>query len=348
MRFAKPFVVSLLLFTLVFGAQAQEDGGFTSTVNWLYSACEDRMVVDFSGTMELGYDLYFQAFDAFGGLGEAITGLRRISVNGDYSVSQVIYWLNGQTRPLNTPISVVIRIGRENDPDSTLFQEPSDDTLGACEEPGSSLVEGTDISAAPALVSSSGVFTPNGSMLNPIYSRPNEPIVQIGARPSEVIVPGRTADPGLIFAECADVEGADPGILYDTDVIRVFWSWYAKTAAQVQDHIAKAQYAITLHALTIPNVEVSEVKQIPGSLNWWVFYTVNFGDKWEPGIYDINFAISWTGAISDGYEEFGPGTENERLGSRCQFLIQQNPYGVAVLHEQPAMPLKTYPGFPQE
>ena len=120
MRFAKPFVVSLLLFTLVFGAQAQEDGGFTSTVNWLYSACEDRMVVDFSGTMELGYDLYFQAFDAFGGLGEAITGLRRISVNGDYSVSQVIYWLNGQTRPLNTPISVVIRIGRENDPDKYL------------------------------------------------------------------------------------------------------------------------------------------------------------------------------------------------------------------------------------
>ena len=162
-----------------------------------------------------------------------------VSVNEDYSVSQVIYWLDGATRALNTPISVVIRIARENDPDSTLFQEPSDDTLGECEAPGSTLVEGIDVSALPQLVSSSGVFTPSGSMLNPVYSRPVEPIVQIGARPSATIETGRAADPGLIFAECANVAGADPGILYDTDEIRVFWSWYRqdrRTGAAPHQH----------------------------------------------------------------------------------------------------------------
>ena len=293
--------------------------------------------------METGYDLYYQAFDTYGGLGNAITGLRQVGVEGDYAVSQVVYWLEGATRTLGTPISVVIRIGRENDPDSTIFQAPSDDLLGECAAPASTLVEGIDVSAASQLVSSSGVFTPDGSMLNPVYSRPVEPIVQIGARPSESVVPGRTANPGLIFAECADVEGADPGILYDTDSIRVFWSWFAKTAEQVQHHINTAQYSISLHGLPIPNVEVSEVKQIPGSLNWWVFYTVNFGDKWEPGVYEIGFSVGWSEAITDGYENFGPGTENERMGSRCQFVIQTNPHGVEVLHEQPAMPLKTYP-----
>lgn len=346
MRLAKFFVVMLLAIVFVFSAQAQDETQFSSTVNWFYSACEDRMVIDLSGIMELGYDVYYQAFDQFGGLGAAITGLRRISVNEDYSVSQVIYWLDGATRALNTPISVVIRIARENDPDSTLFQEPSDDTLGECEEPGSTLVEGSDVSALPQLVSSSGVFTPNGSMLNPVFSQPVEPIVQIGARPSASLTPDRVADPGLIFAECADVDGADPGILYDTDEIRVFWSWYAKTAQQVQDHINTAQYSVTLNSLDIP-AETSEIKQIPGSLNWWVFYTANFGGKWEPGIYDIGFALGWSQAISDGYEDFGPGTANERLGSRCRFIVQQNPQGIAVLHEQPAMPLKTYPGFPQ-
>lgn len=346
MRLAKSIVVVLLAIGLVCGAQAQDETQFTSTVNWFYSACEDRMVIDLSGTMEPGYDLYYQAFDQFGGLGAAITGLRRVSVDGDYSVSQVIYWLEGATRALNTPISVVIRIGRENDPESTLFQEPSDDVLGTCEEPGSALVEGVDVSALPQLVSSSGVFTPNGTMLNPVYSRPVEPIVQIGARPSADITPGRTADPGLIFAECANVDGADPGILYDTDEIRVFWSWFAKTAEQVQDHINTAQYTVTLNSLDIP-AETSEIKQIPGSLNWWVFYTANFGAKWEAGVYDIGLAVGWSEAISDGYEDFGPGTANERLGGRCRFRIQQNPYGVAVLHEQPAMPLKTYSGFPQ-
>ena len=347
MRLAKSIVIALLAITVALGGHAQDDTQYTSTVNWFYSACEDRMVIDFNGTMELGYDLYYQAFDQLGGLGQAITGLRRISVNEDYAVSQVIHWLDGATRALGTPISVVIRIARENDPESTLFQEPSDDTLDACEEPGSTLVEGDDVADLPQLVSSSGVFTPNGSMLNPVFSQPVQPIVQIGARPSPVVPPGRTADPGLIFAECADVDGADPGILYDTDEIRVFWSWYAQTAEQVQDHINTAQYSATLNSLSIP-AEISEIKQIPGSLDWWVFYTANFGGKWEPGVYDIGFAVGWSQAISDGYEEFGPGTANERLGSRCRFRIQQNPYGIEVLHEQPAMPLKTYPGFPQK
>lgn len=338
------FLTLFLLFTMVFAGQAQDDSGFSSTVNWFYSACDDRMVIDFQGKMQLGYDLYYQAFDLFGGLGEALTGLRRISVNGDYSVSQEIYWLNGETRALGTPISVTIRIGRENDPDSTLFQQPSDDYLGECEEPGSTLVAGSDVSEEGGeLVSSSGVFAPDGGLLNPIYSLPEEPIVQIGARPAPSTAPGRTANPGLIFAECADTEGADPGILYDTDPIVVFWSWYAKTAAQVQDHLKNAQYSIRLKNQTFPVVQVSEIKQVPGSINWWVFYSVNLGDKWEPGSYGIEFAVGWAEAITDGYEDFGPGTENERLDSGCTFVIQRNPYGIAVLHEQPAIPLKTYP-----
>ena len=158
MRRLTYFLSLFLLLTTIVAGQAQDDSGFSSTVNWFYSACEDRMVIDFHGNLEPGYDLYYQAFDLFGGLGEALTGLRRISVNGEYSVSQVIYWLNGETRALGTPISVTIRIARDNDPESTLFQQPSDDYLGACDEPGSTLVEGTDMTGGGEIVSSSGVF----------------------------------------------------------------------------------------------------------------------------------------------------------------------------------------------
>ena len=339
-----PILLSaLLILAAAFVGAAQDDGGFTSTVNWFYSACEDRMVIDFQGKMQLGYDLYFQAFDRYGGLGEPITALRRVSVNGDYAVSQVIYWLNGEARALGTPISVVIRIGRENNPDSTLFQQPSDDVLGECEEPGSTLGEGADVMGEPEMISHSGVFLPDGGFLNPVYALEAEPLVQIGARPSQQNIPGRVADPGLIFAECADVAGADPGLLYDTDEIRVFWSWYAKTAAQVQDHIDSAQYAVTLNDQTFPIVTVSPIKQVTGSLNWWVFYTVNLGDKWQPGTYGINFAVTWANPISDGYEDFGPGTANELLDSGCLFVIRPNPYGLEVVHEQPSFPLKSYP-----
>ena len=344
MRGLKIVACLFFLFSLASATAAQDDSGHTSTVTWFYSACEDRMVIDLQGKMQPGYDIFFQAFDLFGGLGEAITGLRRVSVAEEYAVSQEIFWLNGEMRRRDSPISVVIRIGREDDPNDTLFQEPSDDYLGDCEEPGSALVEGSDVADEPRLIASAGVFTPDGGMLNPVYSKPSEPIVKIGARESDDMsfIPGRTADPGLIFAECRAVEGADPGLLFDTDEIRVFWSWFAKTRAQVEDHLRTAQYGIRLHGQPIPNVQVSEIKRVPGSLNWWVFYTVNLGDKWEPNIYEINFTLRWSEAITDGYENFGPGTENEQMDSGCRFIIQQNPWGVAVLHEQPAIPLKTY------
>lgn len=331
-----------LLLTAFFAGQAQDDSGYTSTVNWYYSACEDRMVIDLQGKMQLGYDLYFQAFDQFGGLGQPITALRRVSVNGEYAVSQVIYWLNGATRALNTPISVVIRIGRESDPDSTLFQQPSDDYLGDCEAPGQTLVEGMALSDDLDIVTSSGVFAPDGSMLNPVYRQPPESMVHIGARPSIVSTPGRTANPGLIFAECNDVRGAAPGILYDTDELKVFWSWFAKTPEQVQAHVNNAQYYVHVDTQPIPGVQTGEIKQLPGSGDWWVFYTVSLGDSWRPASYILGYELEWSNAISDGYDDYGPGTENEKLQSGCHFNIRKNPYGLDIMPLRPDFPLVSF------
>lgn len=334
-------VSALLLLILTFAARAQDESNFSSTINWHYSACEDRMVVDLHGTIQAGYDVYYQAFDLFGGLGSPITALRRVSVNGNYSLTQIVNWLGASTRALATPISVVFRIGRENDPDDTIFQEASDDYLGACLEPGSTLEE-LEVVGTGDIIGSSGVFTPDGGMLNPIFYEPPEPLVQIGARPSEYREVGRTANPGLIFAECADVDGAHPGVLYDSDELVLFWSWFAKTAAQVQDHILNALYKVELGGQTIPDWTISEIKQVPGSLNWWVFYTVDLGGKWEPGTYGINFAVRWANPISDGYEAFGPGTETELLDSGCLFTVQRNPWDIAVIHENPTLPLSVY------
>ena len=332
-------ISALLLLTLATGANANDPTQEGSTINWFYSACEDRMVVDLQGTVQFGYDIYYQAFDLFGGRGEPITALRRVAVNGAYSLAQEVSWLGAGTRALGTPISVVFRIGREEDPDSTLFLEPSDDYLTECHEAGSTLEEVDAGPQAGDIIGSSGVFTPAGNMLNPIFYEPPEPLVQIGARPSLSKVAGRTANPGLIFAECADVPAADPGLIYDTDEIRIFWSWYARTVEQVQDHLLNARYRVELRGEAIPDIQRSEIIQVPGSRDWWVFYFVNLGDKWEPGRYGIHMELRWANPISDGYADFGPGTANELLDSGCLFVVQRNPWGVPVIHEQPTVPL---------
>jgi hypothetical protein len=51
-----------------------------------------------------------------------------------------------------------------------------------------------------------------------------EPLVKIGARSAQ-----RSQTAGLIFAECDRYPLTDPGVLYDTDDLVVFWSWFAKT-----------------------------------------------------------------------------------------------------------------------
>jgi hypothetical protein len=346
MKKLKTLIVILLFSTVMTSLYAQDSTEPTSTINWFFSACEDRMVMDLSGTIQAGYDVYFQAFDGFGGTGNAITGLRRVPADGDYSVSQVVPWLNGETRILGTPISVVIRMARETDPDNTIFSEPSDDFLATCSEPASTLVDGEDLTSGVAnigdVVTSAGVWTPDGGLLNPVYFAPPEPIVKIGARESDIRISGRTNNPGLIFAECRDVPGADPGVIFDTDEIVVYWSWFAKTADQVESHIANSSYVVTLNGQPFPEVRVSPIQRITGSANYWVFYTVNLGDKWQPGSYGINFALRWINTITDGYDNYGPGTENELLDSGCYFTVEKNPYGVDVVYQQPSLPLKTF------
>jgi hypothetical protein len=346
MQKLKTLIVILLFSTIVTSLHAQDSTEPTSTINWFYSACEDRMVIDLNGTIQAGYDVYFQAFDGFGGTGNAITGLRRVPADGDYAVSQVVPWLGGETRILGTPISVVIRMARESDPDNTIFNEPAADFLATCAEPASTLINGEDLTSGilnPGdAISSSGVFTPDGSYLNPIIYLEPEPIVKIGARASDIHISGRTANPGLIYAECADVAGADPGVIFDTDEIIVYWSWFAKTADQVESHIANSSHVVTLNGQPFPEVRVSPIHQIEGDRNYWVFYTVNLGDKWQPGGYGVNFAVSWINTITDGYANFGPGSETELLDSGCFFTIEKNPWGVEVMYEQPSLPLKTY------
>jgi len=342
----KPFLLITLLLLLALPVVAQDDGDFSSTINWFYSACEDRMVIDLNGTIQAGYDVYFQAFDGFGGTGNALTGLRRIEVSGDYSVSQVVPWLGGEQRVLGTPVSVVIRMARENDPEDTIFNEPSDDFLAACAEPASTLVDGDDLTSGTVeigdVISSAGIYRPDGGFLNPILFTAPEPIVQIGARQSDQIIPGRTNNPGLIYAQCADVAGADPGLLFDTDELVIYWSWYARTPEQVESHIANSSYVVTLNGQIFDSVRVSPIQQVPGDNNWWVFYTVNTGTGWQPGSYGIQYNLSWVNTITDGYEDFGPGTENDFFDSGCAFTVEENPWGVEVLYQQPSFPIKTF------
>jgi hypothetical protein len=55
----------------------------------------------------------------------------------------------------------------------------------------------------------------------------------------------------------------------------------------------------------------------------------------KPGYYTIGYRLSWDNSISDGFEEFGPGTETERITGGCDFEVRANPQGLDVQYTFP-------------
>lgn len=324
----------LILFTAVPFAHAQTTTTTTSNVSIFFVACANQGVIELSGQMQSGYDIYFQMFSGPAGSGAALSTLRQVVVNGAYTFSEVVPYTGGQTVPGGGVASVKVLIARETDASRSIFDTLVNDVQDGCAQPqlppGTSTDLGEDGTATTAATPGSGILSPFGGELNP--GIPAEPLVKIGARNPE----GRTANPGLIFAECDRYPLANPGILYDTDDFVVFWSWFAKTPAQVQDHINHAIYSVKLNGEIFPNVERSEITRRGNT--YWVFYVVRLGRFWRPGEYGIEYKLSWDRKITDGFNEYGPGTANETEGSTCTFNILPNPYGIAVAHVAPPMP----------
>lgn len=349
---SRAFILTLVLVALLALASmtvAQEDdtgddngddNGFTSTINYFFVLCEDRVVVNFSGTMQAGFDVYYQVFSGPGGTGDALTPLRRIEVSGTYATSDTLNYTNGTLAP-QTVGSAYVAIGAEDNPDNTLFTDFVDDLQDNCAEPQNAPATGVDVDgSAPTGTSdttsgangspgtladgTSAILSPFGGVVNPNYVPPDKPLVLVG--PRERFELPRQETPGLIFAECEDYPVAEPGIVYDTDNVVVFWSWFTATEEQMLDHIENVQYSVTYYqTLPLPNTVRSDIRRIDG--NYWVFYYSVLGSL-RPGRYYIEYKANWEAPHFDGFVEFGPGTENEQIVSGCEFVVQPNPEGI--------------------
>lgn len=362
-------LIAVMVLVTVVGASVAQDTTTTSnsgesSVFYFHTPCESEAVFDLNGFAARGIDVYLQVFDQVGGAGTPLTDLIRVSVDGDYQVSQVLPYNNGQTLLLGQFASAVISLASENDPSNVILTFIDDEVLGNCNEPSFPLADSVGTSSTGTstplvdpvtgeiittgeVIASSGIFTPDGGTLNDVFALPQEAIVQIGARASDVVnqsFVGRVSDPGLIFAECDRYPLADPGIVWDIDNVTVFWSWFATTPALVQQHIDNALYEVFLssdyvYRQPFPNVTVSDIT-LREDGNYWVFYSANLGDGFRAGDYKVDYYVTWDTVIDDGLELFGPNTETEFILSTCTFEVENNPFGIETQRDNPTVPLQ--------
>ncbi|MEQ8671767.1 MAG: hypothetical protein RLP44_28580 [Aggregatilineales bacterium] len=345
----KKYISLVILLIMVLAGSgnvlAQDDTTTTasSTVSIFAVICNTQAVVNFNGVMLSNQDIYFQVFSGSQGTGTALSTLRRANVTGTYTFSEIITYPEGQTVAAGGVGSVYVSISRAGSPENSAYSEYVDDLQDGCGDPqyalGASVAEGgnaipgsPDVTTGSPGTNSAGtstILSPFGGFLNPNYTPPpQDDVVVIGAR--RIFTEPRHETAGLIFAECNDYPVAVPGLVYDTDDVVVFWSWFAETAEQVQDHINNANYSVTYYqTLPLPNVQVSAIQQI-GSF-YWVFYTARLGNL-LPGQYYIQYQVSWDNAITDGISDYGPGTDTEALYSGCGFRILPNIAGDSIGH----------------
>lgn len=309
-----------------------------STVTFNLVLCDNRAVVSFNGVMQAGYDVYYQVFNAGN---QALTGQRQVSVSGNYNFTEVIGYNPNTTVAAGGSGYMTVTIAREGSPSSTIYTSRANDVNDGCTQPESAIgTSSTGSSGSENAVTdpttgqplrANSILSPFGGFLNPDYVPTPKPLVVIGAAN---VLPPRQQTAGLVFAECNDYPVANPGLIYDTDNVTVFWSWFARTPELVQQHIDNAQYEVGYFGSVpfIPKVEISEIQKRTN--NYWVFYTIPLGNV-KPGYYTVSFKLTWKNTISDGFDEFGPNTENDVFFSGCDFEVRANPNGTPVKYTFP-------------
>ncbi|MFZ4815503.1 MAG: hypothetical protein ACOYL5_13275 [Phototrophicaceae bacterium] len=301
-----------------------------TTVQILYVACETEGVINVTGFATPGFDIFFRLYSGSAGSGDALTDLRRANVDGDYAYSERTPYQNGLNAAPGAIASAYIAIANTNTPESPVYETTVDDLVDGCGDAQNAL-QISDSAGAPVSdtgiddpSTAFGIASPYGGLYNSGILNPTPlPAVVLGPRlPS---LAGRTANPGLIFAQCnAFYPETTPGVIYDSDNAQVYWYWFADSAETVLQNLLYTNYYVKINGAPAVGTYTTPVTQ-RGNL-FYVFYIVPLGNLSE-GWYEIEFKQEWTLQINDGFDDYGPGTPNRLVDTGCNFYVTRNPLG---------------------
>ncbi len=134
-----------------------------------------------------------------------------------------------------------------------------------------------------------------------------------------------TQDNVFVFAMCDNPEWGDYAVPANLGVgtsVTVWWGWIASDPLYFTQHEDAVDYQVTINGEPLPDWRNygTDIEVVGNAYvkHWYI--PAGFLDI--PGIYEIEIRASWSRAITDGYERFGPATENVMQVGSCTFAIQ--------------------------
>lgn len=115
---------------------------------------------------------------------------------------------------------------------------------------------------------------------------------------------------------------AAPTNLAAGSTIRIWWSWFARTEQQVRDHLENAIYEVAIDGVRLTNIQLYQTSiRREANNDYYVYWYVPAGPL-TAGQHRITYRVTWRATISDGYEMFGPGTNNTEETGSCTFTVR--------------------------
>lgn len=126
-----------------------------------------------------------------------------------------------------------------------------------------------------------------------------------------------------VFAMCNDTSFGipAPSNLTAGMTINVYWAWFARTPDFIQQHLDNAVYEVRVDGTLLENVDQYATEVRRQASQYVVYWYVPYGPL-TAGDHEITYQVSWQNPISDGYDDFGPGTERPFDQATCAFTVQ--------------------------
>jgi hypothetical protein len=126
-----------------------------------------------------------------------------------------------------------------------------------------------------------------------------------------------------ILAYCDDrsLGSPPPTDLAAGSTVDIYWSWFAQTREQIEEHNAAVVYDVRLDGERLTNWRAGAQPITVEDGLYYQYWFVPVGPL-TSGQHVITYSVTWTRPISDGFAEFGPGTANPRQTGTCTFTVR--------------------------
>ncbi len=103
--------------------------------------------------------------------------------------------------------------------------------------------------------------------------------------------------------------------------IDVFWSWYVSEPDLMQQHFDNVIYDVRVNGVALQDWRLyrTTIRQQSDG-NHYVYWYVPHGPL-AAGQYTISYTVTWRAQITDGYDNFGPGTNKPTESGTCTFTV---------------------------